>query len=331
MKKIASLNGFGRFGLHFLNYYIERAQSSSFYLKYINDEQLSVNQMVEIIKSDRYVRILENCNIFVEHNSIFLRQDSKSIEIELSNMPISDFLKGKQGIFFECSGQYTNVSDFPEEGLLQRIYISATSVTAHKTLIVGFNEANYRENDKFISYGSCTVNAYVPLAYTIHNKFGIIDSDVNVIHNVPEYKLHEIPNCFERRDCTLNFMGPKLLNFLTSKNFNVNYTLVPISGVSRIDMRFRLKKDFSLQSVLTFIDQISAPRGNKLYKVHDVDPGQYSALLSRFSAEIILEQSRKSGDNLYLSAYFDTENSVNRYYDLIESIEEHEVNNVKKY
>lgn len=329
MKKIASLNGFGRFGLHFLNYYLERAENSSFYLKYINDEQLSVKQMIEIIKSDRYVRILENYNISVEQNSICLRQDLKSIEIELSNMPILAFLKSKQGIFFECSGKYTNALNFPKEGLLQRIYISATSVTGHNTLIVGFNEANYRKSDKLISYGSCTVNAYVPLANTIHEQFGIIDSDVNIIHNVPEYKLHEIPNYFERRECTLNFMGPKLLNFLTAKNFNVNYTLVPISGVSRIDMRFRLKRDFTLQSLLTFIDQIRGPRGNKLYKVHDVDPGQYSALLSRFSAEIILEQSRKSGDNLYLSAYFDTENSVNRYYDLIEFIEEQKVNNVK--
>ena len=76
-----------------------------------------------------------------------------------------------------------------------------------------------------------------------------------------------------------------------------------------------------MNSVMNCIEGIKSQRGENLYKIHETDPGQHASLLSSFSAEFVLEQCRKVGQNLYLSAYFDTENSVNRYYDLIETIE----------
>ena len=321
MKTQAILNGFGRFGLHLLNYYLDRYQDCSFKLNSINDEILSVNQMISIIQKDRYVRILENWDMSFDSNSIVFQRESNSIELEIWNLPLERYISNKSGILLECSGKYTNVLYLPETEHLQRVYISATSLSADKTLIVGLNETDYLSSDKFISYGSCTVNAYIPAANTLHNLFKVLESDVNVIHNVPEYKLNEIPNIFERRDCTLSFMGPKILNFITPENFNVNYTLLPITGVSRMDFRFKLEKPFDMNSVMNCIEGIKSKLGENLYKIHETDPGQHASLLSSFSAEFVLEQCRKVGQNLYLSAYFDTENSVNRYYDLIETIE----------
>jgi glyceraldehyde 3-phosphate dehydrogenase len=196
MKTQASLNGFGRFGLHLLNYYLDRYQDCSFAMNSINDETLSVNQMISIIQKDRYVRILENWDMSFDSNSIVFQRESHSIELEICNLPLELYIANKSGILLECSGKYTNVLYLPKTELLQRVYISATSLSADKTLIVGLNETDYSMSDKFISYGSCTVNAYVPAANALHNLFKVLESDVNVIHNVPEYKLNEVPNIF---------------------------------------------------------------------------------------------------------------------------------------
>jgi glyceraldehyde 3-phosphate dehydrogenase len=321
MKISAYLNGFGRFGLHLLSYYLERNRESSFTLKCINDEVLTVEQIIKIIHNDRYIRILDNWKLLAKSNTIILKQGEKSIELEISNLPLSHYISNKKGILLECSGNYTNTSNFPNSDSLKRVYISATSLNADRTLIVGVNELDYLKTDKFISYGSCTVNAFIPVASTLHKNFKVVNSDVNVIHNIPEYRLREVPNIFERRDCTLSFMAPNLLNFITPENFKVNYTVVPITGVSRMDFRFNLQKSFNFNSILKCLESIKANAGHALYKIHETDPGQYAPLLSNYSAEFVLEQCSIAGKNLYLSAYFDTENSVNRYYDLIQSIE----------
>ena len=321
MKSSAYLNGFGRFGLHLLMYYLERIHESSFTLKCINDEVLTVDQIVKIIHNDHYIRILDDWKLYEKPNSIVLEQGAKSIELEISNMPLSNYILNKKGIRLECSGNYTNISNFPSTDSLKRVYISATSLNADRTLIVGMNELSYLQTDKFISYGSCTVNAFIPVANNLNKSFRVVDSDVNVIHNIPEYRLREVPNIFERRDCTLSFMAPKLLNFITPENFKVNYTIVPITGVSRIDFRFNLQKSFNFNSIIECLEGIRANAGHALYKIHEIDPGQHAPVLSNYSAEFILEQCSIAGKNLYLSAYFDTENSVNRYYDLIQSIE----------
>ena len=81
----------------------------------------------------------------------------------------------------------------------------------------------------------------MPLGEYINKNFGICDADVNVIHNIQQYRLRD-NYTLTRKFCTLEKSGPKLLSFLNSRNFNVNYTVVPYSGVSTIDFRFKIKK-----------------------------------------------------------------------------------------
>ncbi len=320
MNRNAIMNGFGRFGLHFLAYYLDRAKESKFILLQINDENLSVQDMLDIITNDYYVKITDTWQLEVDGSRITFNNGYESHQIEFRNCSLADFVAGFNGVLFECSGKYTNVDNFPDVRLLERIFISATSMNADATILVGFNENSFRESLKFVSYGSCTVNAYVPLASSLNNEFGVLNSDVNVIHNIPEYLLQRSPDIFERRTCTLSIMGPRLLDFLSDDNFNVNYTIVPISGVSRIDLRFELERSFELNEIVKTIEGISNKTGMNLYRFHETDLGPNNSLLSVFSTEFLLSQSRKVGQTLYLSGYFDTENSVNRYYDLINTI-----------
>lgn len=322
MHRKAIMNGFGRFGLHFLAYYLERAKESNFSLLRVNDEYLSVRKMLDIIKNDHYVKITDTWHLEADGPIFTFKNDFETHQIEFQNLSLADFASNHDGLLLECSGKYTNTQIFPDLPLLERIFISATSLSADETILVGFNEDSFRENQKFISYGSCTVNAYVPLAFCLNEEFGVSSSDVNVIHNIPEYLLRRSPGIFERRNCTLTIMGPRLLNFLTNDNFNVNYTIVPISGVSRIDLSFELERPFELNEIVKTIERISNKAGFQLYRFHEADNGPNDALLSIYSTEFILSQSRKVGKRLYLSGYFDTENSANRYYDLINTLGE---------
>ena len=72
------------------------------------------------------------------------------------------------------------------------VIISATSWDVDKTIIYGFNHKDFSNNYKIISYGSCTVNAYVPIANFINEQYSIIDSDVNVVHNTCIYSCKQI-------------------------------------------------------------------------------------------------------------------------------------------
>ena len=57
-----------------------------------------------------------------------------------------------------------------------------------------------------------------------------------------------------------------------------------------------------------------------LHAIQDKDTGPEAHQNSRFSSIIIKEHSYIRGNDIYLYAYFDNENSVNRYFDLINFI-----------
>ena len=54
--KTTGLNGFGRFGLHFLKYWLDRKYASNFILEYINDDYLKIKDIKKIILTDPYVK-----------------------------------------------------------------------------------------------------------------------------------------------------------------------------------------------------------------------------------------------------------------------------------
>ena len=46
----------GRFGLHLLNFYLENKDKSNFELAFINDDILDINQALDIIVHDPFVK-----------------------------------------------------------------------------------------------------------------------------------------------------------------------------------------------------------------------------------------------------------------------------------
>ena len=84
-----------------------------------------------------------------------------------------------------------------------------------------------------------------------------------------------------------------------------------------IDFRFRLKKCPSLDKFIETIE--SSIRNGELkglYNIHDQDRGPEVHNCTPYSAVFIKENIKIIKDQVYIFAYFDNENSVNRYYDL---------------
>ena len=53
MKTVCGLNGFGRFGIHLLKYWLENISTSEFEIKFINDDTLNQKNILKIIQEDK--------------------------------------------------------------------------------------------------------------------------------------------------------------------------------------------------------------------------------------------------------------------------------------
>ena len=55
MKKITGINGFGRFGLHLIKYWLDRSSEAKFRIDFINDDFLTIDDACNMITRDMAV------------------------------------------------------------------------------------------------------------------------------------------------------------------------------------------------------------------------------------------------------------------------------------
>jgi glyceraldehyde 3-phosphate dehydrogenase len=323
MTLIAGINGFGRVGLHLLKYVSDRQDSAAFAIGYINDDTLSLDDAFTILQNDEAVRFAEGSVRRVADGLEISWPNGAVQRIVYSTRPLGAIpWAGTPDLVFECSGKATKAVDCRAHlvGDTRLAVISATAPDADQTLIYGFNHEHFDPGSHILSYGSCTVNAYVPLAASLNRRYGIIESDVNIIHNTPRHRMAGA-GTLTRRLCTLEHSGPKLLDFLAPERLTVNYTAVPYAGVSIIDFRFRLRNAPDRASFIsTLATAIKDGDLAGLYGLETADRGPESYIGSIYSAVLVADHIRIVGDSVYLQGYFDTENSVNRLYDLVQYI-----------
>ena len=108
IKKNCGVNGFGRFGLHLLNYYLESIKKSNFDLKYINDDLLTIEKAYEIIMSDSFVKIYEKFDVKIK-DGYFVFNDTCKILYTNNHANEIPWL-GLPDLFLECSGQFTDAN-----------------------------------------------------------------------------------------------------------------------------------------------------------------------------------------------------------------------------
>jgi glyceraldehyde 3-phosphate dehydrogenase len=318
---VAGINGFGRFALHLVKWWLDRRDQAAFTIGQINDDTLTLDQACAVVTGDPYVRFDRYTVDRREGALAFTGTDGRTHAIRYTTAAQAEIpWSGAPDVVFECSGKATEAARCQPylHGNTRLVLVSATSWDADATLIYGFNHDNFDPAlHRVISYGSCTVNAYVPLAQWLHQRCGILDSDVSVVHNIVLHRLHQ-HQTLQRKVCTLERSAPQLLPFLDpARNFVVTYSVVPWAGVSMIDFRFRLARPAAAEEFSASLGAAVADgplRG--LYGLAAHDDGPEAHQLTPYSAVLIQDGIKVRGDNLYLQGYFDTENSVNRYFDL---------------
>ena len=316
------MNGVGRFGQHLLKNWLESDRINNISIDYIHDYNLHTRQIVELLLTDEYLSDFFKKNIVSHtHSSITFKKKSGSVHtIPCSTGEIIPWV-GIPKLHLETSGRHTDSTstrNFITKNT-KHVVISATAPEADKTLLFGFNHGQYSVKDRVISYGSCTVNAYVCLANFINDNYGVVSSDANIIHNTPKHLWTS--ELISKRQCTLEEAAPRYLSFLNSGNFAVNYTLIPFTGISVFDYRFELHKPVCIQEIITELKEATTSGSlHGLYDIekHSKDANEYK--FTKFSAVLFQKSIRVVGKNLYISAFFDNENSAIRYLDLVNFI-----------
>lgn len=319
----AGLNGLGRFGLHVLRSWLDRP-APALRLAAINDPHLDLEAALGFIANNGKISFAD-CRLRAEGGALLIeRAGQPPLRIAYSHGPADAAAwRGTTDWWLECSGLYPTAAACRRflTGRTRRVLISATCWDADQTLVYGYNEAALDPAAGVISYGSCTINAFVPLAAWLQRRYGIEAAGASVIHNVAQHRLAQHPHP-ERRDCSLERMGPQLLPFLDPQDFRIDYVLIPYTGVSLIDFRFTLNQAApSTEALLDELDSAcrdGALRG--LYRVAAVDDGPQSCALSPESAILLRPRTRLAGNKLSLPAYFDNENSATRYVDLLDYV-----------
>ena len=147
------LNGFGRFGLHLLKYWLDRSGQANFSINYINDDFLDLDEIHKIIISDKAVNFGKYKVQKRDGLVRCLEADGTSHQIEVSHFPKEDIpWKGEPSLFLECSGKNTVRAESETflEGNTDRVIISATSWDPDATLVYGFNHESLDLRNKKI-------------------------------------------------------------------------------------------------------------------------------------------------------------------------------------
>lgn len=311
----AVLHGAGRFAQHLLDAWLRHAPHLT--LGYWCDEVLDVHGVCHLLQTHDRLDFAA-AQPAVEDGSIALtRIDGQRHHLPFFHGPATQLpWRGKADVWLECSGRYPTAEQCRAflHGKTQRVLVSATCWDADQTLVMGYNAADWRSDAQVLSYGSCTVNAFVPLAHWVHRRYGVEEAEVQVIHNQPAHRMEAHPR---RQACTLERMGPQLLPWLDAGRFAVNYTLIPYTGASLLELRFRLQSPPSLPDFLQTLGLACASgplRG--LYALCAQDPGITAVLGTGHNAVLHPAGVRLQGDTLRLSGYFDNENSAVRYWEL---------------
>ena len=88
-----------------------------------------------------------------------------------------------------------------------------------------------------------------------------------------------------------------------------------------IDFRFRLKNKVTIKSLLKGLEHEFAEGSLKnIYRLSQVDIGPEVYNCTTYSTVFIKENVKIVNGSVYLPGYFDNENSVNRYFDLVQHI-----------
>jgi glyceraldehyde 3-phosphate dehydrogenase len=266
-----AINGFGRIGRHVVRAAHEAGRED---LKFVAINDLgSVEMNAHMLKHDSVHGPFPG-KVAVANGGIDLGNGVIRVlaERDPTKLPWKDL---DIDVVLECTGIFTS-KDAAEKHLqagAKKVLISAPATGADLTVVYGVNEDKLDARHKVVSNASCTTNCLVPVAYVLHNAFGIEHGYMTTVHSYTgDQRLVDTLHKDARRARAaalsmiptttgaaraVGLVLPELKGKLDGTSIRV-----PTPNVSLIDFKFVPKKAVTVEAVNEAI--VNASKTNRL-------------------------------------------------------------------
>ncbi len=172
------INGFGRIGRMVFRAMMDRG---GYEVITINDLTDSAT-LAHLLKYDS---VHGRYNGTVEAMDDGLVVDGRKIDIVSERNP-ADLAWGDRGVDWvvESTGIFTDGEKAAAhlEAGAKKVLISAPATNVDATIVLGVNDETLTAEHRIVSNASCTTNCLGPMAYVLHDHFGIIRGSMTTIH-----------------------------------------------------------------------------------------------------------------------------------------------------
>ena len=176
-----AINGFGRIGRHVLRAAYEAGRKDLQFVA-INDLG-SVEMNARMLKYDSVHGPFPG-KVKVLKSAIDLGQGAIKVlaERDPTKLPWREL---RVDVVLECTGIF-NSREAAEKHLAagaRKVLISAPATGVALTVVYGVNEDKLERQHRVVSNASCTTNCLAPVAYVLHNAFGIERGYMTTVHS----------------------------------------------------------------------------------------------------------------------------------------------------
>ncbi|CAF3465669.1 unnamed protein product [Rotaria socialis] len=254
------INGFGRIGQLIFRCALEQ----DIQVVAINDPSIPADYMVYLIKYNSTHGRFKG-EVSTIKGKLFVNGKKINVHNEKDPSDIPWSLAGAEYIV-ESTGVFTTIAKCRSHlhAGAKKVIIAASSADA-PMFVMGVNEDKYTEKQAIISATSYTTNALAPLVKVVHEKFGIIEGLITIIHSyaAAQKTVDESSNENWRhgRGATQNIIPSstgdvkavgKIIPNLNGKLTGISFH-VPTPIVSAIDLTVRLNKGAKYEEVCAAI------------------------------------------------------------------------------
>jgi len=256
-----AINGFGRIGRSVFKVAFERKGVEIVAINDITDAKT----LAHLLKYDSNYGVY-NHEVTAREDAIVV--DGTEIKVlavrEPKNLPWKemgvDVAIESTGIFRTASGPKGGYKDHIEAGARKVILTVPAKDQVDKTIVLGVNDADLKDEDQAVSNASCTTNCLAPVVKVLHENFGVLEGLMTTTHAyTSDQKLHDAPHSDLRRAraAALSIIptttgAAKAVGLVIPElngKLNGIAMRVPTPTGSIVDLTFRLEKDPSVEEV----------------------------------------------------------------------------------
>ncbi|PKM22189.1 MAG: type I glyceraldehyde-3-phosphate dehydrogenase [Gammaproteobacteria bacterium HGW-Gammaproteobacteria-14] len=223
-------------------------------------------------------------------------------------------------IALECSGKFKArqaLSAHLGAGA-RRVLASFPVADADRTIVIGVNDHDLRDDDAVVSNASCTTNCLAPLVKVLDDAFGFEQGQMTTIHaytndqNLID-KAHS--DMYRARSATMSMIPTKtgaakavglVLPHLKGKLDGMAIR-VPTLNVSMVDLHCQLKQDVTPEAINDALRQAAAGSLKGILGVNEEPLVSWDFNHNPLSSIVDLAQTRTMGRQAKLMSWYDNE------------------------